>query len=148
MRSNRFLKHSTRLAPRAARGFSLVEMLAVLVLIGIVASIVVVNVLPKLEGGKVKAASSGVQTISMAVENYYLDNGNLPERIEDLSKRPGNASNWNGPYARESQLMDPWNKPYQYRRPGEDGRQFDVYSFGSDGQQGGNDNAADIGSWQ
>lgn len=133
---------------RRAQGFSLVEMIAVLVLLGIIAAIVVTNVLPRLGGGQVRAAQTGVQALAMAVETYYLDNGRLPERLEDLVNRPANANNWNGPYARASQLIDPWGNPYQYRRPGRDGRQFDVLSFGANGQEGGEGNNRTIGSWE
>ncbi len=133
---------------RAQKGFSLVEMLAVLVLIGIVAAVVVTNVLPRLGSGQVSAAKTGVQSLAMSVETYYLDNSRLPERLEDLVSKPGNANNWNGPYARASQLSDPWGNPYGYRRPGGEGRQFDIVSLGRNGQDGGEGPDRTIGSWE
>jgi general secretion pathway protein G len=128
-------------------GMSLIEMLAVIVLIGIVMTVIGQNVFQRMETGKRNAAKAQVQSLSMKVEAYALDNGTPPQRLEDLVRRPGDARNWNGPYARESDLNDPWGNSFVYRFPGENGP-FDLVSLGSDGRPGGDGNAADIGNWE
>jgi len=83
----------------------------------------------------------------MSVEHFYLDTGNTPSSLEDLVNEPANARGWNGPYIKRSLLKDPWGRDYQYRAPGDHG-DFDIQSFGADGQRGGEDNNADISSWE
>lgn len=132
--------------PRSG-GFSLIEMLAVIVLIGIVATIVVQNVGNRVNTGKYNAGKAQVQSLAGKVEAYALDNGSPPQRLEDLVTRGGNAKNWNGPYAKESDLKDPFGNPFQYKSPGEHG-DFDLLFLGRDGQTGGADLNADYGNWQ
>lgn len=131
----------------ANSGFSLIELLVVLVILGLLAGMVVPNIMGNTEKAKAKAAKAAVAQLGMAVENYYLDMGNAPERLEDLVKRPGGAENWVGPYTKESQLTDPWGEPYQYEFPGQHG-DFDILSYGADRTQGGEGKNADIGNWQ
>ncbi|UXI67790.1 type II secretion system major pseudopilin GspG [Tahibacter amnicola] len=133
--------------PRAAAGFSLLEMLAVIVLIGIVAGLVVNNVLGNVERGKWAAGKAQVAKIAMNVESYAMDNGSPPAKLEDLVTRPGNASGWKGPYGKESDLKDPFGKAFGYKSPGEHG-DFDVVFYGKDGKQGGEGTSADHGNWQ
>lgn len=122
-----------------ARGFSLIEMIAVLVLIGIVATLVVRNVMPQFTGGQTNAAKAQVSAMSTTVEAYYMENGKYPDNLSQLVGKYG---------LRESQLKDPWGNEIVYRRPGEGGRDFDLISYGRDGKPGGDGNNADIGSWQ
>ena len=140
---------SRQLPPRhwAQSGFSLIEMLAVIVLIGIVAGIVVQNVGKNVNSGKYNAGKAKVGSLSGNIEAYSLDNGNPPQRLEDLVTRPGNAKNWNGPYAKESDLKDTFGHEFQYKSPGEHG-EFDLTFLGRDGQAGGTDFNADYGNWQ
>ncbi|HRQ66732.1 MAG TPA: type II secretion system major pseudopilin GspG [Xanthomonadaceae bacterium] len=128
-------------------GMSLIEMLAVIVLIGIVGAVIWQNIGSSMQTGKMNAAKAQVQSLSMKIEAYALDNGSPPQRLEDLVRRPGDARSWNGPYARESDLKDPWKNDFVYRFPGEHGN-FDLISLGSDGRQGGDGHAADIGNWE
>lgn len=128
-------------------GFSLIEMIAVLVLIGLIAGVVAPNVIGKLAGGKVKAAKVKVAATGSKVELYVLDVGILPERMEDLVARPGNAENWNGPYAKQSDLKDPWDMPFVYKAPGDHG-EFDLISLGADKREGGEGNDKDLGNWE
>ena len=128
-------------------GFSLIEMLAVIVLIGIVAGIVVQNVGKNVNSGKYNAGKAKVGSLSGKIEAYSLDNGSPPARLEDLVTRPGNAKNWNGPYAKESDLKDTFGNQFQYKSPGEHG-EFDLVFLGRDGQVGGTDFNADYGNWQ
>jgi general secretion pathway protein G len=132
---------------RRQAGMSLIEMLAVIVLIGIVMTVIGQQVFQRMESGKFNAARAQVQSLSMKIEAYALDNGRPPQRLEDLVRRPGDARNWNGPYARESDLRDPWGNEFVYRHPGEYGP-FDLISLGSDGRPGGDGTAADIGNWE
>ena len=129
------------------QGFSLIEMLAVIVLIGIVAGIVVQNVGKNVNSGKYNAGKAKVGSLTGKIEAYSLDNGTAPQRLEDLVKRPGNATNWNGPYAKESDLKDTFGHDFQYKSPGEHG-EFDLVFLGRDGQAGGADFNADYGNWQ
>lgn len=143
------MNHSTRnlrRLPRAA-GFSLIEMLAVIVLIGIVAGIVVQQVGKNVDKGKYGTGKAQVARVAGNVEAYMLDNGSPPSRLEDLITRPGNASNWMGPYGKESDLKDPFGHPFQYKAPGEHG-DFDIIFLGKDGQSGGDGVNADFGNWQ
>ena len=131
-----------RRLPRAA-GFSLIEMLAVIVLIGIVAGIVVNQVGKNVDKGKYGSGKAAVQSLSGKIEGYALDNGSPPSRLEDLTAKPGNAANWMGPYAKESDLKDPFGHAFQYKAPGEHG-DFDIVFLGKDGQAGGSDMNADF----
>jgi general secretion pathway protein G len=140
-------KISSRLPAARVTGFSLIEMIAVLVLIGLIAGVVAPNVLSKLAGGKVKAAKVKLAAAGSKVELYVLDVGSLPDRLDDLITRPGNAENWNGPYARQSDLKDPWDMPIVYKAPGDHG-EFDLVSLGADKREGGEGNDKDIGSWE
>ncbi|MDZ7791283.1 MAG: type II secretion system major pseudopilin GspG [Xanthomonadales bacterium] len=130
----------------SSKGFSLIELLVVLMILGLIAGLVVPNVLQRGEDAKLKAAAAEVQRLSMAVDEFYLDNGSPPEELRQLVKKPGDASNWNGPYVNESNLNDPWKNAYQYRYPGQH-RSYDLWSHGADGSPGGEGDNADITNW-
>ena len=132
---------------RGQRGFTLVELLLVLVILALIAGLVLPGIIGKAESAKAKAASSQISRISMSVESFYLDTGNTPSSLDQLVNEPSGVSGWNGPYIKNSLLKDPWGRPYKYRAPGEHG-DFDIQSFGADGQQGGEKNDADITSWE
>ena len=141
MKIKTFKKHN-----RHQRGFTLVELLLVLVILALIAGLVLPGIIGKAESAKAKAASSQISRISMSVESFYLDTGNTPSSLEDLVNEPSGVTGWNGPYIKNSLLKDPWGQPYQFRVPGEHG-DFDLYSLGADGQPGGEDRNADITSW-
>ena len=134
-------------APARATGFTLIEMIAVLVLIGIVMAIVGGKVMQNFQNGEYKAGIAGVHSLEMKVQAYMLDNGSAPQSLNDLITRPGTATNWNGPYAKESDLKDPFQHPYLYKAPGEHG-DFDIIFYGKDGQPGGDGLNKDFGNWQ
>lgn len=137
-----------RRAGRTAQGgFTLVELLLVLVILALIAGLVLPRIIGQAEGAKAKAASSQINRLSMAVETFYLDTGRIPERLEDLVQDPGDAGGWNGPYVKSSLLKDPWGRDYEYEAPGEHG-DFDIISLGADGRQGGEGTAADVVSWE
>ena len=131
----------------AQRGFTLVELLLVLVILALIGGLVLPGIIGKAEGAKVKAASSQIDRLSMAVESYYLDTGKTPESLEELINESGGVAGWNGPYVKQSSLKDPWGREYVYQYPGDHG-DFDIYSYGADGQPGGEDKNADINSWE
>lgn len=130
-----------------ARGFTLVELLLVLVILALIGGLVLPGIIGKAEGAKVKAAGSQISRLSMAVESYYLDTGATPESLDLLVEEGGDVGGWNGPYVKPSTLKDPWGREYVYVYPGEHG-DFDIYSLGADGQPGGEGNDADINSWE
>jgi len=133
--------------PHTQAGFTLVELLLVLVILALIAAVILPSIVGQAEGAKVKAAGTQISRISMAVETFYLDTGNTPDSLEYLVKEPGSVSGWNGPYIKTSLLKDPWSRDYQYKNPGQHG-DFDIYSYGADGQQGGEGRNADINSWE
>jgi general secretion pathway protein G len=139
--------HDRRSRTTPQGGFTLVELLLVLVILALIGGLVLPGIIGKAEGAKVKAAASQIDRIAMAVESYYLDTGSTPESLDQLVDEPGDADGWNGPYIKRSTLKDPWGREYEYRYPGEH-NEFDLLSYGADGQPGGDDNNADISSWE
>ncbi|WP_334180207.1 type II secretion system major pseudopilin GspG [Pseudoxanthomonas sp.] len=130
-------------SPRSQQGFSLLEIIIVLVLIGGILVLVGSRVMGGADSGKVKLAQSQLQTLAGKVETYQLDTGRYPTQLTDLVTNPGNATGWLGPYAKESELQDPWKNPIGYRIPGE-AQRFDLISLGADGKVGGDSVNADI----
>jgi general secretion pathway protein G len=131
---------------KSKQGFSLIELLVVLVILGLIAGLVVPNIMQRGEDAKARAAKTEIQRLSMAVDEFYLDTGRAPRELRELIERPANVRNWNGPYVNASNLNDPWDSPYQYRFPGEH-RSFDIFSFGADGSPGGEGVNAQISNW-
>lgn len=143
----RWLRRRTR---RDERGFTLVEILVVITIIGLIMALVGPRVINYLGEAKVKAAKIQIESFSSALDLYYLDAGRYPsssEGLAALAQRPGGATTWNGPYLKGGIVPnDPWGHTYVYRAPGEHGA-YDIVSYGSDGQEGGTGTAADIVSW-
>lgn len=125
------------------QGMSLLEIIIVIVLIGAVLTLVGSRVLGGADRGKANIAKSQVTTLAGKVENYQLDTGRLPATLEDLVRAPSAAPGWLGPYAKASELNDPWGNPIDYRAPG-DGQPFELVSLGKDGRAGGTSYDADI----
>lgn len=138
-------------ARRASRGFTLLEIMVVIVIIGILAAAIAPTVLHRVVQAKITAAKADIQTISNALKIYKLDNGRYPstdQGLQALVAKPTTGTmpgNWK-PYL-EKLPNDPWGKEYQYANPGAHG-EIDVFSFGADGQAGGEGDDADIGSWE
>jgi general secretion pathway protein G len=128
-------------------GFTLVELLLVLMILALIGGLVLPGIISKAEGAKAKAAVSQVSRLSMAVESYYLDTGNTPDSLDQLVTEGGNVTGWNGPYVKESSLKDPWGREYEYSYPGEHA-EFDLISLGADGQSGGEGKNADVNNWE
>lgn len=146
-KKNRAYTAGKRLRPGAQGGFTLVELLLVLVILALIGGLVLPGIIGKAESAKAKAAASQVSRLAMAVESYYLDTGNTPDSLEDLVNEPGDANGWNGPYVKPSSLKDPWGREYEYNYPGEHA-EFDIISMGADGQPGGEGKNADLNNWE
>ncbi|HAC80451.1 MAG: type II secretion system major pseudopilin GspG [Candidatus Binatia bacterium] len=128
-------------------GFTLVELLVVLVIIGGLTALVAPNFIGQSEKAKPQTARVQLESLRNALDMYHLDVGRYPtsqEGLEALRSRPGTAGRWSGPYLRDPIPVDPWGNPYFYRNPGESGATYDVGSFGSDGRTGGQGNAAEV----
>jgi general secretion pathway protein G len=132
-------------------GFTLVEILVVITIIGLIMGLVGPRVLNYLSESKVKAATIQIQSFTSALDLFYLDLGRYPSTSEGLAaliQRPAGSSSWNGPYLKSSAVPnDPWGHPYKYRSPSEHGP-FEIISLGSDGKEGGTGTAANIKSWE
>lgn len=132
-------------------GFTLLEMLVVLVIIGLLAALVGPRLFSKVDQSKVTAAATQAKMLRGAVESMRLDIGRYPtaeEGLTLLSKPPADATQaarWRGPYLDGALPEDPWGHAYQYSVPGADGQPFALYSMGADGKRGGTGDAADIG---
>ena len=148
-RSRRMRRRAYRRSGEA--GFTLVEILVVITIIGLIMALVGPRVLNYLGDSKVKAAKIQIESFSSALDLFYLDVGRYPsgaEGLAALTQRPGSANGWNGPYLRGGVVpADPWGRPYVYRAPGSSAP-FEIVSAGSDGQEGGTGTAADISSAQ
>ncbi len=135
---------------RTERGFTLVELLVVLVILGIIAVFAAPRVINLLGGAKADAARIQVGNLSSVLDIYMLDAGRYPseeEGLDALMERPAGVERWNGPYLQKAEsLTDPWGRPYVYRFPGEHG-EYDLYSLGADGQEGGEGQDADVTNW-
>ncbi|MDI1262945.1 MAG: type II secretion system major pseudopilin GspG [bacterium] len=139
---------SARRRRRSEAGFTLVEILVVITIIGLIMALVGPRVLNYLGDSKAKAAKIQIESFSSALDLYYLDLGRYPSSNEGLTAltRGNNAPGWNGPYLRGGLVPnDPWGHAYVYRSPGQ-GSPYDIISLGSDGQEGGSGTAADIAS--
>ncbi len=133
-----------------ARGFTLVEILVVITIIGMIMALVGPRVINYLSESKAKTAKIQIESFGSALDLFYLDAGRYPtsaEGLRALLERPGNTALWNGPYLKANLVPnDPWGRSYIYRSPGQYGA-YDILSYGADGQEGGTGAAADITSW-
>lgn len=141
MPRNRSMSRPPRKAAQA--GFSLIEIIIVIVLIGAIAAFAVTRILGGSDRAKHKLAEAMVQTMAEKIQSYQMDTGTLPNSLEDLVRQPGNVNGWLGPYAKEADLKDPWGTPYEYRVPG-DQQPFDLTSLGADRKPGGTSVDGDI----
>ncbi len=142
IRSNR--RSITRSPLRSAQaGFSLIEIIIVTVLIGGIVAFAARQILGGGDRANVNLAKAQIETLAQKVQQYEMDTGQLPSTLGALVTAPGDASGWLGPYAKATELKDPWHHPIEYRMPGNDGP-FDLISLGSDKETGGDSVDADI----
>jgi len=124
------------------RGFTLIELLIVIVILGLLASIVAPGMFSKVDSSKIRTAESQIKILKTSLDTYRLDLGDYPGSLEELRK--SDKKGWDGPYFSEDIPLDPWGNAYVYRKPGKDGKPFELMSLGSDGKEGGEDLAKDI----
>ena len=135
---------------RRRGGFTLLELLVVMVIIGLLAAYVAPRYFSQVGRSEVRSAQAQIAALRNALDTYRLDVGSYPtpeQGLVALNVKPPSAVRWNGPYLQKSVPVDPWGHPYQYKAPGEHG-EFDLFSLGKDGQPGGSGEGADITSWQ
>ena len=133
---------------RLQTGFTLVELLVVMFIIGLLAALVAPNFLNQREKAKVGATKAQIELFGTALDAFRLDVGRYPtsqEGLQALRERPAGAERWDGPYLKKDIPQDPWQHPYVYRSPGEKGP-YDLFSYGADGVAGGTDYNTDISS--
>lgn len=133
-----------------ARAFTLLELMVVLLILALLASIAAPRVTKYLRKAKSETAKIQVDALSAAVESFHLDVGRFPtndEGLKALIVRPAGSTEWDGPYVKkQDSLIDPWGHPYVYKAPGRT-MEFDLYTLGADGRDGGEGDARDIGNW-
>lgn len=147
------MSNRTETRKRRQRGFTLIELLVVIVILGVLATLVVINVLPAQDRALVTKAKTDIATYEQALQSYRLDMLAYPttdQGLEALSNVPAGVARADryrtGGYVRRIEL-DPWGNPYQYVYPGEHG-EIDLFSYGADGRPGGEGLDADIGNWE
>lgn len=135
---------SARLRSLRQSGFSLIEILIVLALIAVVMGFAANQIFGGQDQAKARLAQSQIQSLVGKIEQYQLDNGGAPSVLEDLVRQPSGSRTWLGPYAKESELKDPWGRPFQYSTGGDAG--YEIVSLGKDGKAGGDSVNRDIKS--
>jgi general secretion pathway protein G len=142
--SNILMNKSTR-----SRGFTLLELLVVMVIIGLLAGFVGPRFFAQIGKSEVKTARAQIDALGKALDQYRIDTGRYPsseEGLPALNQAPADSTRWAGPYLKKTLPLDPWGRAYVYRSPGEHG-EYDLLSLGKDGQPGGTGEAEDLVSW-
>lgn len=135
---------------RRHAGFTLMELLVVLAILGLLMSLVGPQVLNQLGGAKTKTAGIQIRDLEQALEMYKLDVGRYPnttQGLEALVNKPSGVSGWNGPYLKGDVPQDPWGRDYNYKYPGDRG-EIDIFTLGQNGTPGGDGEDSDVGNWQ
>ncbi len=138
-----------RCLPLSDRGFTLLELLVVMVIIGLLAGYVGPKYFSQVGKSEIKVARAQIDALDKALDQYRLDTGHYPsmeQGLVSLVTRPASEAKWDGPYLKKAVPLDPWGSPYVFRMPGEH-NEYDLLSYGKDGQPGGAGEAADIANW-
>lgn len=133
-----------------SKGFSLIELLVVLVIIGLLAALVGPSLYQQIKPAKRSAARAQIDNFMTALDSYYLDTGDYPSEqqgLQALREQPDGVTGWQGPYLRKEIPKDPWGNAYVYRSPGRNGG-YEIVSRGADGREGGEGDARDVRSWE
>ncbi len=149
------IPEAKRLRISRCREFTLIELLVVIIIIGVLAGVVGPRFLGRTDQAKVSAAQQQIENFSLALDSYQLDNGHFPSTQQGLAaliKKPSGSpepKGWRGPYLKKKEVpTDPWGNPYAYVCPGKNNPQeYDLMSYGKDGKEGGEGDAADITNW-
>ena len=149
MNQGRYHRNRSNTGPvGSCQGFTLIELLIVMIILGLLAALVAPKMFQKVGSSKQKATKAQIAMLGTALDAYRLDVGRYPsteEGLDALRKNPGHET-WDGPYLPKDVPPDPWGKSYVYRAPGEHG-DYDLYSLGGDGQDGGEGENSDVVSW-
>jgi len=143
-------KERLKSRPGLASGFTLLELLVVMVLIGLLAGFVAPRYFAQVGKSQVKVARAQIDALDKALDSFRLDVGHYPtseEGLQALVVQPSTEPSWAGPYLKKGVPADPWGRPYVYQQPGTHGGDFDLLSFGKDGRAGGTGEDADITNW-
>jgi general secretion pathway protein G len=138
------------IVPIKHRGFTLLELLVVMVIIGLLASYVAPRYFDQIGKSETKAARAQLDALDKALAAYRLDTGRYPSTAQSLKalvERPADEAKWGGPYLAKALPTDPWGHPYIYRLPGDAGHDYELMTFGKDGQPGGSGANADVSIW-
>jgi len=143
-----------KLSKSNERGFTLIELMVVIAILALLGGVVAPRVMNQLRQAKPKKAKLDIEQIGLALDMYAAENGEYPTTEQGLQSlissptSPPEPLNWNGPYVKPTNFLDPWNNEYVYESPSNnEGYDYDLYSYGADGQEGGTDDGADITSW-
>ena len=138
-----------KIRPQRVAGFTLLELLVVMVIIGLLAGYVGPKYFAQIGKSEIKTAMSQIDALGKALDQFRLDTGHYPSAEEGLAAlfaKPANEAKWSGPYLQKNVPLDPWGNAYAYKQPGEHG-EYDLLSYGKDGQPGGSGEASDITNW-
>lgn len=141
-------RHRSTASPIRPAGFTLLELLAVLVILGLIGAVAAPQVFKWLDRANADAARVQIEALGGTVDLYRLEVGVYPPSLDALVSKPAGEERWNGPYLKKVAVpKDPWGNDYRYRLPGQHGP-YDLYSLGADGAEGGDGSNADIASWE
>ena len=131
------------------RGFTLIELMIVIIILGLLVGLVGPRLVGKVGGAKQKTAQAQIEMLATACDTFRLDMSRFPKELEELITNPEESKKWDGPYLRKREIpLDPWDNDYEYRSPGEEGRDYDIISYGADNTEGGDEENMDIVSWR
>ena len=130
------------------RGFTLVEIMIVVVILGLLVGLVGPKIFKQFEKAERGTAKAQIEMLGTACDTFRLDMRRYPKDLEELVRKPSDDKNWEGPYLKKELPKDPWDRPYIYKCPGDEGRDYDIMSYGADGQPGGDGENADINNWE
>lgn len=144
------MKNKKKQHPDQSGGFSLIELLVVIIILGIMATIVVPKVFKHVDKSQTTTAKIQIENLGAALDSFRLDNDRYPttdEGLNALREKPAGLKDWDGPYLPKPVPPDPWDRPYRYRCPGEHG-DYDLFTYGRDGVEGGEKSDQDVVSWK
>lgn len=130
------------------QGFTLVEIMIVVVILGLLVGLVGPRVFERFKKAERNTAKAQIEMLATAVDTFRLDMRRFPKELEELMMKPSDERYWEGPYLKKELPDDPWGNPYIYKNPGDENRDYDIISYGADGQPGGDGENADINNWE